>query len=160
MILRRLVVSDSHGNETLLRRVARQHREAEVILFLGDGAEEAERLKLELPPEQTLVAVRGNNDWGCSFPDTCQLHLEGRRIFMAHGHTYRVKYGLQDFCSAARARQADLALFGHTHQSLTLYDDGLYLMNPGALSFGRGGPSYGLVDLTPAGIVAWVQPLR
>lgn len=117
-------------------------------IFRG-GAEEAERVSRELPPEQTLVAVRGNNDWGAGFPETCQLHLEGRRIFIAHGHTYRVKYGLKDFCDAARSRQADVALFGHTHQSLTLYEDGLYLMNPGALSYGRGGPSYGLVDLIP-----------
>ena len=158
--MRLLVVSDSHGNESLLRRVVRQHREAEVIIFLGDGTEEAERVRRELPPEQTLVAVRGNNDWGAGFPETCQLHLEGKRIFMAHGHTYRVKYGLKDFCDAARSRQADVALFGHTHQSLTLYEDGLYLMNPGALSYGRGGPSYGLVDLTPAGIVTWVQTLQ
>lgn len=49
-----------------------------------------------------------------------------------------------------RERQADLLLFGHTHQPLTDYEDGLYLMNPGSLGYGG---TYGYVDITPAGIV-------
>ncbi len=157
--MRILVVSDSHGNSARLRRAVRLHKEAEVVLFLGDGAEEAEEIRRELPPERTLIAVRGNNDWGCSWPLTCTLCLEEKRIFMAHGHTYRVKYGLEAFCAAARAQQADIALFGHTHSPLTCYEDGLYLMNPGELSFRNGGPTYGILDITAAGVVPYVNPL-
>ena len=64
---------------------------------------------------------------------------------------YEVKYGLSNLVAAAEERGAQIALFGHTHQAMTEYRGGLYLMNPGSLS----GPSgtYGIIDLTPAGIV-------
>lgn len=41
-------------------------------------------------------------------------------------------------------------LFGHTHQPLTEYDDGLYMLNPGSL---HGGGTYGVLDITAAGVV-------
>lgn len=50
----------------------------------------------------------------------------------------------------SRERQADILLFGHTHQPLTDYDDGLYILNPGSL---RGRGTYGLLDVTPTGVL-------
>ena len=50
---------------------------------------------------------------------------------------------------AAREAHADICLFGHTHQQMTDYRDGLYLMNPGAVAEG----CYGMVDITPGGIM-------
>ena len=58
---------------------------------------------------------------------------------------------MYDFLSAARGNGAQIALYGHTHEPMTDYQDGLYVMNPGALGGARG--SYGIIDLTPAGIV-------
>ena len=75
----------------------------------------------------------------------------GKRFFFTHGHLYDAKLGLYRLVCAARERKADLLLFGHTHQPLTDYDDGLYILNPGSLS-GSGG-TYGTVDITPAGVV-------
>ena len=52
---------------------------------------------------------------------------------------------------AAREQKADILLFGHTHNAMTDYDDGLYVMNPGSL---RGAyATYGILDITEAGIV-------
>ena len=59
--------------------------------------------------------------------------------------------GLYRLVCAARERQADILLFGHTHQPLIDYDDGLHILNPGSLH-GSGG-TYGTVDITPAGVV-------
>ena len=103
-------------------------------------------------PDREFHLIRGNNDWhaGRSYPLSKELLLGGRRLFCTHGHHYRVKMGLYDAVCAARERQADLLLFGHTHQPLTDYEDGLYLMNPGSLGYGG---TYGYVDITPAGIV-------
>ena len=52
---------------------------------------------------------------------------------------------------AAREQGAQVLLYGHTHQALTDYDDGLHILNPGSLSGWR--PSYGTLDITPQGIV-------
>ena len=52
---------------------------------------------------------------------------------------------------AARERKADILLFGHTHNALQEYDEGLYILNPGTLHGSEG--TFGIVDITPAGIV-------
>ena len=64
---------------------------------------------------------------------------------MTHGHTYHVKYGLSELKMSARSAKADILLYGHTHDPYTEYDDGLYIMNPGAV---LGYPSeYGVIDI-------------
>ncbi len=149
--MRILVISDTHGNETALFRVVEAQPTARVVIHLGDGVEEAEAAAAAFP-DREFHLIRGNNDWyaGRSYPLSEELLLGGRRLFCTHGHHYRVKMGLYDAVCAARERQADLLLFGHTHQPLTDYEDGLYLMNPGSLGYGG---TYGYVDITPAGIV-------
>lgn len=85
-------------------------------------------------PEKTFLQVRGNCDWGCDLPVDAEITLEGKKIFYTHGYTHNVKYGLYNVCCAAREKKADIVLFGHTHQALTEYDDGLYILNPGELT--------------------------
>ena len=53
--------------------------------------------------------------------------------------------------AAGRAREADIVLYGHTHIAYTGYEDGLYILNPGTAR--PAGGSYGMVDITPAGVV-------
>ena len=62
---------------------------------------------------------------------------------------FHVKFGLTELEQAAREAHADICLFGHTHQQMTDYRGGLYLMNPGAVAEG----CYGMVDITPGGIM-------
>ena len=148
--MRILVVSDTHGDRQTLHRVILSQPRAEVVIHLGDGCEDIEEERF-LHPEKMFLQVRGNCDWGSLLPAVGELCLEGRHIFYTHGHLYEVKYGLSNLVAAAEERGAQIALFGHTHQAMTEYRGGLYLMNPGSLS----GPSgtYGIIDLTPAGIV-------
>ena len=42
------------------------------------------------------------------------------------------------------------SFYGHTHRPLTDYEDGLHILNPGSL---RAGGTYGVVDLSDAGVV-------
>lgn len=148
--MRVLVLSDTHRDRYALREALLRQPKAEVLIHLGDGAEEAQELCAGLPGK-AFYQVRGNCDWGSLLPAVGELCLEGRHIFYTHGHLYEVKYGLSNLVAAAEGRGAQIALFGHTHQAMTEYRGGLYLMNPGSLS----GPSgtYGIIDLTPAGIV-------
>ena len=59
---------------------------------------------------------------------------------------------------AARERKADILLFGHTHVPMQDYDDGLYVLNPGSLHGANA--SYGILDITPAGIMTNLLTLR
>ncbi|MDD6175880.1 MAG: metallophosphoesterase [Firmicutes bacterium] len=152
--MRILVFSDSHGNKSAMERAVREQPDAEVILFLGDGAEEAEAVRAGLPPQKRMLTVRGNNDWRSSAPDFDELTVGNTKIFFTHGHLFRVKYDLYTAVCAAKSRKANILLFGHTHTPMIDYDDGLYLMNPGALCASWGSlPGYGTVDITPAGIL-------
>ena len=148
--MRIVVVSDTHGDIWALREAVSRQKHAEAVIHLGDGADELETVQREFP-EKAFFGVRGNNDWSCPLPYSNVISLAGNTIFYTHGHYYHVKYGLYDFLSAARGNGAQIALYGHTHEPMTDYQDGLYVMSPGALGGVRG--SYGIIDLTPAGIV-------
>lgn len=148
--MRILVVSDTHGSDSDLRRALLAQPKAEVVVHLGDGEAELERAKHSFP-EKMFLQVRGNCDWGSALPAAGEYTVDGVKIFYTHGHLYGVKSGLYSAVCAARERGAQVLLFGHTHNALTDYDEGLYLMNPGSLSGWK--PTYGTLDLTPSGIV-------
>ena len=148
--MRILVVSDTHHDAFALRAAIRRQPKAEVVIHLGDGEEEAAMARAEFP-EKMFLQVRGNCDWGSTLPSVGEITLEGKRIFYTHGHVYNVKYGLYQIVCAARERKADILLFGHTHNALQEYDEGLYILNPGTLHGSEG--TFGIVDITPAGIV-------
>lgn len=155
--MRVLVVSDTHGNEAALREAVFQQPKAEIVIHLGDGEQEAGRVRLQFP-EKMFLQVRGNCDWSSGLPGTGEFTVAGKKIFYTHGHLYGVKSGLYSVACAARERGADILLFGHTHKALTDYEDGLYLLNPGSLS--GYDASYGIVDITEAGIVTNVLKKR
>ncbi len=61
---------------------------------------------------------------------------------------------------AARENNAQIAVFGHTHVAHCVYEQGVYLLNPGSASSPRAGrASYGIVDITPNGIVPFIVEL-
>ncbi len=158
-----LVISDTHGSRAVLSRVLRRHADAEAVLFLGDGLTEIEAAAAEggLPP---VLAVRGNCDaaaspYGCVREEELTLSLGGHRLLLLHGHTVGVKSSLGALVATARRKEADIALYGHTHVANETYlpeDSGgpLWLLCPGSL--GRpadGAPSYGLLTLDGGGNV-------
>ncbi len=159
-----LVFSDSHGRDDGMRRALSMHPDAEGVFFLGDGAREAAALA-EREPNRFFIGVKGNCDGalfgllgGSDLRLEEELVLFGRRILLLHGHTVGVKGGLGELILNARRREADLALFGHTHEPLERYlSEGrrpLYLFNPGSISRPRSGkPTYGLITLTESGIL-------
>lgn len=149
--MRILVVSDTHRDSYSLRAAILKQPRAEVVIHLGDGEEEITQAKNDFRDKMFLM-VRGNCDWGSKLPVEGFTKLAGKNIFYTHGYTYNVKYDTYEIISAARDRKADILLFGHTHVALTEYRDGLYLMNPGSLRGSAG--TYGVLDITPAGVVA------
>ncbi len=139
-----LVVSDSHGAYSTLRSIVRRQSKAEVVLFLGDGEEDYNSVRMEFP-EKMFIGVRGNNDWCSGLKNTELITIEGIKILMTHGHTYHVKYGLEELKTSGRSAGADIVLFGHTHVQHTEYEDGMYIMNPGAVANWPG--QYGVIDI-------------
>ena len=139
-----LVVSDSHGDLNGMRRVV-EHERPDRILHLGDVVRDGQRLMEQckgIPMEQ----VRGNCDpEGCGAPEEKELFFNGKRVWMLHGHTYRVKLGIGLVVSEARARGVDVLLFGHTHIPLCTREGSLWVLNPGTVS-GVPRATYGVIE--------------
>lgn len=126
-----LVCSDSHGAVGPLLGLV--HNTApDCLIFLGDGVRDI-RTVLAAHPSLQVLCVAGNNDYYDDTPAQQTALLCGKRIFMAHGHTYGVKRGLWRLIAAARLARSDIVLFGHTHTPLCSYERGMLVVNPGSV---------------------------
>jgi len=139
-----LVFSDSHGNWNNMVRAA--EREApHMILHLGDGWRDAERLH-SLFPEIPFHQVPGNCDFHAGEPAERLLCIEGKRVLLCHGHTYGVKQSLLTAGFAAEEKDLDLFLFGHTHRPFVDLRGKTLFLNPGSIGdYHR--PFYGVITL-------------
>ena len=146
--MRIIVFSDSHGSTGCMRAALLDHPEADMIIHLGDGEKDLEKLS-ELTDGKRIVQVCGNCDLYSFLPANEIIDVAGARILCTHGHTELVKHGTEQLVEKAKRLNASVVLYGHTHQTVTWYDDGLYVMNPGSI---RGG-EYGMIDITPSGIM-------
>ncbi|MBQ2842089.1 MAG: YfcE family phosphodiesterase [Clostridia bacterium] len=146
--MRILVFSDSHGSTYKMRTAIMNHPEADMIIHLGDGERDFTALGEEIADRKT-VQVCGNCDFYSMLPDNEFINAAGKKILCTHGHSELVKHGTGALIAKARHMGAHIVLYGHTHQSVTDYDDGLYIMNPGSIQNGE----YGAVDITPNGIM-------
>lgn len=143
-MIKLLILSDSHGTLTHMRRAVEAVNPTHVI-HLGDHAADARDLQREYPM-LPIAIVRGNCDFG---EDTQEIRLaeyEGVRILMTHGHRHGVKSGLLRYSLAARENQVDVALFGHTHLAYCENEGGIWLLNPGTCGLSLR-PTCGIIEI-------------
>lgn len=165
--MRLLVVSDSHGRYERLSSLLDMQKGIDALIFLGDGLADLERADA-YSRGISVFAVKGNCDFFSTLarecvPEETALCFEGYRLFLMHGHTRGVKYGLDNAIYAASEREADILLFGHTHEPLEKYlpqgeeyslPKPMYLFNPGSLgASGDGYGHFGLVEIRKNGVL-------
>ena len=120
-----LIFSDSHGRWDYMERAVRAET-----------------------PDRVIQQVRGNCDGaGCGFPEERELFLDGRRLWLLHGHRYYVKMGLGMLVEEARVRGVDGVFFGHTHQPVCYLDGRLWVLNPGAIGGTARSVTYGVMEI-------------
>lgn len=145
-----LVLSDIHYKYRYALEVLKAHPECQTVIFLGDGTRFVELLKQEAP-EKAYVTVNGNCDSVFDrYPRDTILEISGHRLFICHGDAYKVKGGRGALLNAAKARDCDIALFGHTHIPKEEYDSesGVYMFNPGSIGDTRSGKyTFGILSL-------------
>lgn len=145
--MRVLVVSDSHSGLSYMRAWAKLLK-PQVMIHLGDYFDDAQVLAGDWPGSR-LIQVPGNCDLYRMFPKEPEIRvvkLEGVTVYLTHGHRHGVKSSPAGLVVEARKAGADVALFGHTHQSVCWQtEDGMWVMNPG--SCGSFGGSVGLLEL-------------
>lgn len=131
------VFSDSHSDVSKMAEVLRKSH-FDLILHLGDYVRDANKLS-SLFPNLPIIKIRGNND---SFSDEADTRVEqyfGLTLFLTHGHQYSYIYTASEIYQDALLKNADIALFGHTHSAYIEQRGSVLILNPGSISRPRGG---------------------
>ena len=153
-----LVLSDSHGRVNNISDAIALNKNAEAVLFLGDGLRDIERAETLGKP---IISVRGNCDPPLSdIHGVYTLSFGEYNIMLTHGHLFSVKSSLDTYAAHAAECGADIALFGHTHIPLDRYlpagcevggvtlKKPLRLFNPGSIGDPRGSrASFGVITI-------------
>ena len=134
-----IIVSDTHGNPKGLSSVSHLIAENDMLVHLGDGASDLRELRAQYPDK--VYSCSGNCDFYTGLPEDGVIEVECVRIYYCHGHGYGVKTDLSALAQAAKDRDCEIALYGHTHTALISEIDGVTLINPGTLRnpIGQGG---------------------
>ena len=120
------LISDTHG---LLRpQVHAVFAGVDRILHAGDVC--SDTILIELGLIAPTQAVFGNCDdpWDPSLREALDLEIGGLRIHVQHGH----ELGRPKPARVAAAYDADVCVYGHTHQQVIERVDGRMIVNPGA----------------------------
>lgn len=134
-----VVISDSHGNRRIFDKIDAQLKECDIIFHLGDVVEDAYFLQNRYGKK--VIYVLGNCD-GDTSGDYRLVEIEGVKVFLTHGHTYRVKSTLNELYAETLAKGASVCLFGHTHEKCVEDFGNAKLINPGSVSMSAYPASY------------------
>ena len=149
-----LVISDTHGNVSALEKIKSIMSESDYVFFLGDGA--LDILKYRDLLKGKLYAVDGNCD-GCVFgKKEGVVTIENHRILYTHGDLYSVKRSLLKLELEAKEKNADVVLYGHTHEAKEEVADGITFVNPGEASRFSPEHSYAYICITEKKIVTTI----
>ncbi len=147
-----LVVSDTHGHDENFYDVLKKEEPLNGVIHCGDfeGSEERFALAANCP----VYFVAGNNDFFSNLNRELEFKLWGHNAFLCHGHNYLVSMDLENIRAEGIARGADIIFFGHTHRPVAKEVNGVFLFNPGSLSYPRQEgrrPSYLILNIDDGG---------
>ncbi|MBK3493491.1 metallophosphoesterase [Viridibacillus sp. YIM B01967] len=145
--MRILVMSDTHGDATVIERVVQHEQDVDAVFHCGDS-----ELSFGATEFRNMYKVRGNCDYDKQFADDVIAEIDGQTIYMTHGHLYNVKTTLLPLSYRSAEVSANIVLFGHSHLlGAELIDDTLFV-NPGSLRLPRGRKekSYAIIEFDGA----------
>ncbi len=125
-------ISDTHGELSLLRKVALKEFDASIFFHLGDSECSAD----EIAP---FCSVKGNCDSSLfHYPLSRNLLLpSGKRIFLRH-----IPFLAMEEYRALKGEGFSYFVHGHTHKRRETKIEGMGIYCPGSLDFPRDG-NYG-----------------
>ena len=142
-----LVFSDSHGEPKEMKKIIENMPDVSAVIHLGDLNRDIQFLEdtfFDFP----IYGVQGNNDFSGAYPNEKMLQIDGKKIFITHGHYYLSGWDPAPLKSIPATEKADVILFGHTHIAEVEHFSGKILANPGSISRPRtGNASYGVIEI-------------
>lgn len=148
-----LVVSDSHGERSILKKLHDRYvSEVDAMIHCGDS-----ELHAVDPVLKGYTVVKGNCDVDNQFQEEVVQKVSGSTVFVAHGHLHQVNSSLLNLSYRAKENAADFVFFGHTHLLGAEIIDGILYLNPGSISYPRGGNprTYAIIEKTDIAITVY-----
>ncbi len=130
-----LIVSDTHRNNQNFMQVLEREAPIDMLIHCGD-IEGSEYLYQEAAG-CAVHMVMGNNDYFSSLPKEKEFNIGKYKVWLTHGHYYYVSMNNDVLKSEARAKGADIVMYGHIHKPVIDYDRGVIAINPGSLTYPR-----------------------
>lgn len=145
------IMSDSHGDIAAVRRALAVCLPVDVWLHAGDYARDAN--VLENMARVPVTAVAGNTDGATTAKWDEFIEISGKKIWLTHGHRYKVKRGTQDLVEWGHQYAVQLVVFGHTHLPHITTNGQLLLINPGSVALPLQGmpPTCAIVEVAAGG---------
>ncbi|URZ04085.1 metallophosphoesterase [Clostridium felsineum] len=157
--MRIAVMSDTHMSNEHIKRACDSLKmsHADIVIHLGDNVQDIEEIKKYYKGE--IIYIKGNCDY-TNVPAEKTFSLEKKRFFITHGDRYAVKYNTMKLEYRVKELEADIVLFGHTHISKIDFNDGIWYINPGSVSYPRNGcNSLAYIDIVDGKIHAKIKKI-
>ena len=129
------------------------------LIHLGDGEQDLYQLEARWPL-LPIIHVQGNCDRFSTAEYVFCEEIAGKRIFATHGHRFNVKFDstLQSLRYAAMERNAEILLYGHTHEPFQDFYMGMHILNPGSAGASYC-PTYGEIHIDKETVSVEILPI-
>lgn len=128
------ILSDTHMMKKFIDMTIPYLKDCDLIIHAGDNFSDSKYV--HSMTNVGVMAVKGNCDFD-NVEEELVFEVEGKTIFLCHGDSYGVKYGLEEIEKKAKEYEADIVIFGHTHIPLQIEKDSILYINPGSVSLPR-----------------------
>lgn len=135
-----LITGDIHGRNDILDKILKKEKDFDLHLNTGDLG-----IDIKSVEKAKMIAVKGNNDIYHDLPTERLIEFNGLKILLTHGHLQNVKYGLTELIEMAKEVNANVCIFGHTHDAFYKTIEHIEFINPGALN-GLNDKSYAIYE--------------
>ena len=143
--MRVLILSDSHKETNRIDNILASCGKVDHIIFCGDVDDDADYIGYVSPAMMPIVRVTGNNDYFPSYPYRAVFALDGIRFYVTHGHLDGARSGHAGLIRAAKEADCSVVIYGHTHRAVDKEENGIRLINPGAVSGSK--PSFAVMTI-------------
>lgn len=154
-----LVLSDTHGNTVPIHQLLKSYNGTiSAVVHLGDHARDmlrftnAEQQEYQKESQKTIEyhVTNGNTDPMVDILEERVIQLNGKQIFITHGHRYNVKTQLDSLVHRATKLKVAACLFGHTHIPTAFTQNNILFFNPGSITFPAQGTErgYGMLRIS------------
>lgn len=139
-----VIFSDAHGSKDNIEKVISNNKNADYYISLGDS-----ELGHDYLLDLDIIAIKGNYPRDPGFVYERNFKVNGKCVFLTHGHKYDVSKGLEKLYYKALENECDIMLYGHTHIPKSTIVGKVLFINPGALHKPRNGlpPTYVILEI-------------